>query len=77
MYHGKGKYTGKDSDTYDGCWKCDRMEGHGRYFYSSSGDVYEGEWRDGKFHGKGKYTSANGDVYEGEYMNGERLVPAS
>ena len=76
-YHGPGKYTGKDSDCYDGEWKRDKMDGFGRYAYSISGDVYEGQWREGKFHGKGRYTSADGSVHEGEYEAGERVVPVA
>ena len=67
--------TGKESDTYVGEWKEDKMHGQGRYTYAVSGDVYEGGWHDGLFHGEGKYTSADGAVYEGEYVAGERKGP--
>ena len=31
MYHGKGKYSSKDGDEYDGEWVADKPHGQGRY----------------------------------------------
>lgn len=38
---------------YDGNWKQNRMEGHGKLFYQSGKLAYDGEWKEDKFMGKG------------------------
>ena len=76
LYHGRGRYTGFNSDSYDGEWEADTMHGTGRYTYCDSGDVYEGGWVAGKREGFGKETCGNGDVYEGDFKADERVTLA-
>lgn len=79
MKHGHGKLTtagnaGRGKEEYDGDWVEDKMQGIGRYSFTS-GAVYVGQWHKGKMHGRGKITNADGTTYDGEWsenvMNGE------
>jgi len=47
------------------------MDGHGKYIYKSTGDVYEGGFVNGFREGFGKYKCANGEIFIGEYEGGE------
>lgn len=75
MYHGQGKYTGRQhgSDEYEGEWEADKPHGHGRYLYRDSGDVYDGQWVRGMRDGEGRIITPHGQVYEGLYECGERV----
>ena len=72
--HGHGKITfpgvngQKGSEEYDGDWVEDKMDGYGRYQFTS-GAVYQGEWKTGKMHGEGKIVNADGTSYEGTWEN--------
>lgn len=78
--HGHGKITfpgvssSKGQEEYDGDWADDKMDGHGRYQYTS-GAVYTGKWNKGMMHGVGKMVYADGTSYEGQWsdnlMHGE------
>jgi len=68
---GRGQYTYKNGDRYDGDWVDDKRHGHGVY-YVANGDRYDGDFVDGKYHGHGVYYFANGDRYDGDYVDGKR-----
>lgn len=53
MRHGKGKFYYKDGGLYDGDWKVNRMDGHGKLYYQSGKLAYNGEWKEDKFSGHG------------------------
>ena len=60
-------------DVYDGQWKKDLRDGHGKMSFHN-GDVYEGEFSKDKMHGKGTYTYAAGDIFKstGEWKEGKK-----
>ena len=63
--HGKGVQIWKDGAKYEGYWKHDKANMHGRLIHAD-GDVYQGEWKDDKAHGYGEYTHYDGAKYLGE-----------
>jgi len=65
---GRGQYTYKNGDRYDGDWVDDKCHGHGVYYFAS-GNRYDGDWVDGKRHGHGVFYYANGDRYDGDYVD--------
>jgi outer membrane biosynthesis protein TonB len=68
---GKGKYTYKSGNVYDGDWKNDKMAGSGTY-KSAEGWTYIGEFRNDVFHGTGKYYDKKGKLLqEGTWENGK------
>lgn len=72
QYHGVGKYTSANSDEYEGEWRYDKMDGHGRYIYKDSGDMYEGNFINGICEGAGEYTSAaTGKTVKGKWVAGK------
>ena len=57
--HGFGKMEipevtnkGRSKTIFEGQWKFDKFEGHGKIIYAN-GDVYQGMVKDGKPHGQG------------------------
>lgn len=73
--HGKGKITfpGAPGQTYgveeyEGEWKEDKMDGEGRYTFTS-GAEYVGSWKEGKMNGTGKMVFADGTSYDGIWTN--------
>lgn len=66
--HGKGKFTWKNGDVYEGDWKYNNCTGKGRLIWNN-GDIYEGDFVNGKRTGRGKFISENGDIYEGNWLN--------
>ncbi|CAE7559929.1 PIP5K3 [Symbiodinium sp. CCMP2456] len=66
--HGHGVWQSK-SCQYEGQWKEDQQDGHGRQTWSD-GRVYEGQFSKGRFSGTGKmvwHTQKGMLVYEGQY----------
>ncbi|XP_042430811.1 phosphatidylinositol 4-phosphate 5-kinase 1-like isoform X1 [Zingiber officinale] len=59
-----------NGDYYEGEWRRNLQEGHGRYVWRS-GNEYVGEWRNGAIAGRGALIWANGYRYEGYWENGE------
>ena len=59
------------SIVYEGDWKHDTYNGHGR-LRKPCGSFYEGSFKDGKFNGRGKLTWKNGSFYEGSFCKGQR-----
>ena len=68
---GRGQYTYKNGDRYDGDWVDDKRHGHGVYYFAS-GNRYDGDWVDGNYHGHGVFYYANGDRYDGDYVDDKR-----
>ena len=64
-YHGKGKLTRPNGDTYEGDWKEDKREGFGIQFYKKSGHKYEGMWKNGNIHGHGTFNYGKNTKYVG------------
>ena len=71
MIYGKGKYTFRNGDEYDGEWLFFMPHGEGIYKWAD-GDIYVGQWAEGTTHGKGKYTWADGREYIGDLLEGEK-----
>ena len=74
LKHGHGKIVfpgqnGRGAEEYDGDWVEDKMQGNGRYSFSS-GNVYTGEWLKGLMHGRGKMVNVDGTSYDGEWEHG-------
>ncbi|CAE7365149.1 PIP5K3 [Symbiodinium pilosum] len=68
--HGHGVWQSK-SCQYEGQWKEDQQDGHGRQTWSD-GRVYEGQFHKGRFSGTGKmvwHTQKGMLVYEGQYKD--------
>lgn len=42
--HGRGSYFYVNGNRYEGEWTGDRKNGHGIYFYFSTGEKYDGQW---------------------------------
>ena len=72
---------------YDGHWKDERYDGHGKSYYKNGQVEYDGHWKGGKRNGQGKKYSENGSLrydghwkdeqYDGEgkfYLEGGKLV---
>ena len=57
--HGRGVYTGADSDKYDGEWEGDKRRGRG-VCTGADGTKYDGGWKGGLKHGRGVWTGADG-----------------
>lgn len=66
--HGKGKYTWKDGNWYEGDWVDDLKDGTGKFSWTT-GDCYEGEYKKDKREGAGIKIYANGDKYEVDHFN--------
>ncbi|MBX4271115.1 MORN repeat-containing protein [Clostridium estertheticum] len=65
---GKGKFTWKNGDEYDGEWLNDKMSGEGTFSYKSK-DLYVGNYKDNLKSGQGIYTWENGETYNGIWAN--------
>ena len=68
---GRGQYTYKNGDRYDGDWVDGKRHGHGVSYYAS-GDRYEGDYVDDKRHGHGVFYYANGNRYDGDFVDDKR-----
>ncbi len=69
---GKGQFSDKNGDFYDGDWLNDRKEGFGRMMYCGlDGNVYEGNWKNNEKNGYGEltYRKYSGSHYKGEFKN--------
>ena len=71
--HGKGKYTFKNEDTYEGQWKNDLKDGEGKFFCKDSGETYEGQWVAGARSGRGMMKRGEELVHDGLWENEEPL----
>ena len=66
---GKGKYTFKNGDVYEGELEYGLEDGIGKLTYKD-GSVYEGEWKKGFENGNGKLTYKDGSFKEGKWEDG-------
>ena len=71
---GYGVFVADNGNRYEGEWKNDKRDGHGKAKYTT-GDVYIGSWKKCKRHGHGTMYIENGDVYEGSWNNGFKDGP--
>jgi hypothetical protein len=67
--HLAGIYTGASGATYEGDFKNNMYDGHGKYRWAD-GAVYIGSWLNNKMHGKGEYVSSDGVRWAGEFFSG-------
>lgn len=64
--HGRGIQIWIDGARYEGYWKNDKANLHGKLTHAD-GDIYEGEWLEDKAHGIGVYIHTDGAKYEGSW----------
>ncbi len=69
--HGRGTWTSRSGELYDGEWQNDQRHGQG-FWGRPNGDQYKGGWRNGRFHGFGSRRWPSGHWYEGQWQNGQR-----
>lgn len=67
--HGTGSITWRQDPTesYNGLWSEDRMNGFGIYTFAS-GAKYEGNMKDNSFDGDGEYNFTDGAKYRGQWQ---------
>ena len=70
-WHGYGRASFSNGDSYEGEYKFDQRHGTGLYRWND-GRVYNGQFSEDKRHGKGKFTWPDGAVYDGDFVNGQR-----
>jgi hypothetical protein len=68
--HGKGKYTYKNGDVYEGDFAKGNPHGKGKMTWAD-GRVYTGDFAKGKRNGNGKMTYLNGKVEDGKWKDSE------
>jgi hypothetical protein len=80
LKNGKGKYTFKNGNIYDGEYKNDKMNGYG--IYEDMEFIYEGYFLNDKKHGQGsEVNKTNTYRYEGEWKDnlknglGKEILP--
>lgn len=70
-WHGYGRASFSNGDSYEGEYKFDQRHGTGVYRWND-GRVYDGHFSEDKRHGKGIFTWPDGAVYDGDFVNGQR-----
>jgi len=70
-WHGYGRASFSNGDSYEGEYKFDQRHGTGVYRWND-GRVYDGQFSEDKRHGKGIFTWPDGAVYDGDFVNGQR-----
>jgi hypothetical protein len=70
-WHGYGRCSLSDGDTYEGEYNFDFRHGKGNFRWPN-GQSYEGSWSEAKRHGQGVFTWPNGDLYDGEFVGDKR-----
>ena len=70
-WHGYGRASFSNGDSYEGEYKFDQRHGTGMYRWND-GRVYDGQFLEDKRHGKGIFTWPDGAVYDGDFVNGQR-----
>lgn len=70
-WHGYGRATFANLDSYEGEYRFDQRHGRGKYCWSD-GRVYDGEFSEDKRHGKGTFTWPDGATYVGDFHLGQR-----
>jgi hypothetical protein len=69
LLHGKGKYTARNGEIYEGNFVINLLEGKGKITYTD-GAVYEGDLKSTSLEGQGKITLKDGSIYTGEFKDG-------
>ena len=67
---GKGVFTYKNGDVYNGPWLDGMKHGKGE-LRAVRGDSYCGEWARDQPHGLGEMSYASGLLYNGNWENGQ------
>jgi hypothetical protein len=70
-WHGYGRASFSNGDSYEGEYKFDQRHGTGVYRWND-GRVYNGHFSEDKRHGKGAFSWPDGAVYDGDFVNGQR-----
>ena len=70
-WHGYGRASFSNGDSYEGQYKFDQRHGNGIYRWND-GRIYDGQFSEDKRHGKGVFTWPDGAVYDGDFANGQR-----
>jgi hypothetical protein len=70
-WHGYGRATFANRDSYEGEYRFDQRHGRGKYCWSD-GRVYDGEFCEDKRHGKGTFEWPDGATYVGDFHQGQR-----
>lgn len=70
-WHGYGRASFSNGDSYEGEYKFDQRHGTGIYRWND-GRVYDGQFSEDKRHGKGVFTWPDGAIYDGDFVNGQR-----
>lgn len=65
MRNGYGTFYYKDGGYYQGEWKQNLMNGHGKLYYDHDRLAYDGQWYNDEFHGKGKVYNDNWEDLQG------------
>ena len=66
---GKGKFTWRNGETFEGRWKNDKRNGHGEWRDEAGRPIYVGEFKEGKFSGSGTIYYADGSNYAGGLLD--------
>jgi hypothetical protein len=69
-WHGQGRASFNNGDTYDGLYSYDQRHGKGTYAWSD-GRVYSGGFVADRREGHGVYTWPDGAKYEGYFKDGQ------
>lgn len=71
-YHGHGRLTWKNGDSYEGDFVHGRRHGRGLYKWGNSDRQYQGEFENNVRHGLGTFFYGAGNYYQGSFVNGHR-----
>jgi hypothetical protein len=69
---GTGVYVFGDGLKYEGLFKENWPEGHGKAVYHGGDALYDGQWSKGRFQGKGEMKCHGGSHYKGHFVLGRR-----
>lgn len=67
-----GRQERLDGCVYEGAFKNDLFNGHGKLTNPTTSASYEGDWLNGQMHGSGLYLWADGRRYQGEYKQDKK-----
>ena len=74
LFHGLGRFYGRDGSIYEGSFHDGRRSGQG-VLRLQSGETYNGEWANDAQHGRGRLLLENGDTFDGYFVAGKKLGP--
>jgi hypothetical protein len=70
-FHGHGRITTSNGDTYTGSFVHGRIEGEGEYVFSGGGR-FKGAFVNGQYNGAGEEWYPDGTYYKGAFVSGRR-----